>query len=804
MKKSTLISRFILLLVLITLISHESFSFPVEPTCEIDGTISDEKSGEGLPYATIQLISSVDQSFFKGTISDAKGNFSIDGLPPGKYHITASYMGYEPQKLDVEIAEKKTKLNILLSSKHLALDEVEIKSEKKLVEHNIEKTTINVTKDATVTGGTAVDVLQTMPSVDFDVNGNLHYRGSDRVTVLINGQKSELSKTLEQIPADQVDKIELINNPSAKYEAEGMSGIINIVLKSGKKARDNTTVMINAGYPETLGGNAGYSGVSAKSNFFVNAGIQHQTKFQTKEHWRDNYGDPDALNYYQYDRQDENLNNVMVNARYGYNLNNKQKIGLSFVGSTRFNNADRGIDYETLDKNGNIVYESYKDIDISLNNYTIDGNLDYQKLFDENGRQFKTSLHYSLLDQLQEMDNVYYPELNEENTVLQNTYSEQLNHQLVFRADYEHPIKDSIDIATGYFFDMKDLLNDFIAEDYKHETDSWENDTALSNIFSYQQYINAAYFDFYASLKYFVLQLGLRAEYTYNKQDGSKKDEYFNLFPSLKLSKNLGNHFNIFIAYSKRINRPTIKMLNPYTNEYADILNMHVGNPDLKPEYVNSFEAGSQFVFEKVSGSASVYYRIVDQAISRVKFATDDSALLVTFMNLDYANLFGGELLFSYNPFEWWLINGNGNIFYTAMKGEYGPNQIDRKLTGWTGNLSMRFKIPFGFGIQLSGYYRSKLPDVMGTYMEIYYIDFAATKSVFKGKGKLIFRISDVFNTYRYGLDLNGIDENGYSYSQKNRRKNESQYFVLSFVYNIDGKEKKQKKTNFYLDSYGK
>jgi len=177
---------------------------------------------------------------------------------------------------------------------------------------------------------------------------------------------------------------------------------------------------------------------------------------------------------------------------------------------------------------------------------------------------------------------------------------------------------------------------------------------------------------------------------------------------------------------------------------------------------------------------------------------------LVTFMNLDKANLVGGELSLSFNFFKWWHINTSGNIFYTSLAGEYGPNTIERSHFAYTANIQNKIQLPLGIGFQLSGYYRSKLPDVMGTYMERYYMDLALNKKILKNRGKLIFKISDVFNTYRFGLDLVGIDENGYEYSQSNRRKNESQYFILSFVYNIEGKEKQKKKENYFLEGFGK
>ena len=779
-------------------------AFSIVTKCELSGTVKDSLNGEGLAFASVQLTSVVDTTFSKGAVTNIDGAFKISDIPFGKYKLLASYMGYEQQELTVDIQEKKMELNIGLAKKDFTLSEVEISAEKELVEQSIEKTTVNVSKNTTLAGGTAIDVMQTLPSVDFDIDGKLQYRGSDKVTLLLNGEKSELVKSLDQIPADQIKKIEIINNPSAKYDAQGMSGIINIVLKSGNAGKNKTTVMLYAGYPETFGGNAGYSGGSGKISFFVNGGINHKTKFQTKEHLRENDENPNTDNYYQYDNQDQILNDAFVNANFGYAINEKQKIGLSLIGSTKFNSADRGIQYETVDDSGQVIYESYKEINISLDNFTIDGNVNYKYDFDKNGQQLKANLHYTLLDQLQEMNNAYYAELSAVNPELQNTFSKQLNKETDFSLDYSHPASESVMFETGYNFDAKNLLNDFTSESYNYQTVTWEADTALANRFNYLQNINAVYLNLIASLKYFKVQAGLRGEYTNNEQNSQKKDEYFDLFPSINISKQLLGHFNVFVAYNRRINRPTIKMLNPFTDEYADILNMHVGNPDLKSEYVNSFEAGTRFSFNKVSGSGSGYLRNIDQAISRVKTASNDSALVVTFMNLDNAKLLGGELSLSYKPFKWWHINASGNVFYTRLIGEYGPNEINRDQIGWTASIANNFKLPAGFGFQLNGYYRSKLPSAMGTYMERYYIDVAVNKNILKGKGKLIFKVSDVFNTYRYGLDLDAIDENGYKYSQRNRRKNESQYFILSFVYNIDGKEKQKKKTNFYLDSFDK
>ncbi len=781
------------------------FSNSLVTNCEISGIVKDSITGEGLPFASIQIISQNDSKITKGVITDVNGNYTIRNIVPGKYKLIASYMGYNQNETIIDIQAKKSKHNFLLLQKSFSLSEIEISAEKNLIEKNIEKTTVNVAKNTTLTGGTAIDVMQTLPSVDVDIDGNINYRGSDKVIILLNGEKSELVKSLDQIPANQIERVELINNPSAKYEAEGMSGIINIVLKSGKAGKNKTTIMINAGYSEIVGGNAGYSGMTSKTCFFVNAGIKHNTRFQIKEHLRENYENPNAYNYYQYDRQDENLNDAFINSNFEYAINKKQKIGISFIGSKKFNNANRQINYETLTKMGQKQTESLKEIYIDLNNYTIDVNLNYRYNFNK-GRFLTSKIHYSLFDQLYEMNNTFYPELTSENTELQNTYSKQINKETDFSLDYVHPFNDSILFETGYNFSAKDLLNDFNSNSYNNNSGEWIDDPALANEFNYLQLINAVYFNLNARLKYFEIQAGLRSEHTTNSQNNNNNSEYIDFFHSINLSRKLNKHFTVFAGYNRRINRPTIKMLNPFSDEYADLLNMNKGNPDLKPEYVNSFEIGNRFVYRKLSGLSSVYFRNIDQAISRLKSASNDSALFGTFINLDKAKLIGGEIVLTYKPYEWWNINSSSNIFYTNLSGEYGNNLFNNSKTGWNLSISNNFKLPENFGFQLSGYYRSKLPSVMGTYKERYYVDLAINKKILKSKAQLIFKISDIFNTYKFGLDLDVIDDNNYRYSQTNRKKNESRYFILSFIYNINAKEqqKKNQKENFFLDGFDK
>ncbi len=772
----------------------------------IHGLVSDSLSGEGLPFASVLIQSVGDTTLNIGTITQGDGKFEAQIPFSGTCRITASYMGYSPKIQEFVASQKPQAIRLELMRKSFSLSEFEVKTDKNASENTLEKTTVNFSKNIAQTGGTAVEALQTIASVDFDVDGNLNYRGSDKVMILVNGEKSELVKSLSQIPADQIEKIELINNPSARYDAEGMSGIINIVLKSPKSSSSKTSLQMQLGYPETWGINGGYSGKVGKVETMIHAGVFRKSKFQTKEHFRDNYGNQLSNNFYQYDRQDLPFLNAFFQLKLGYVVQKQHRIGLTGMAAWHTESPDRHIAYKTFDKSGAVVSYSRKDLEIDMNNLSVDGSLSYQYLFTNPRHSLKALGHYSNFQQDQEMASLLYVSDENEMQSSQNTISTQTNRLADASVDYSFEISDSLELEAGYNGSWKNLQNVFDSESFTPSQNLWSNDSLIDSDFRFMQQVQSLYVNLGGRWSSFQFQAGLRMEYSDRELNGNASDSYADLFPSANISYRFSELLEFYGAYTRRINRPTIKMLNPYTDEYADITNLHQGNPDLLPEYVNSVEVGNRWSFKKWNGSIAVYHRNINQAITRVKSATNDSALVVTFLNLNKALLWGGELSINLNPFKFWSINTSANLFKTRMQGEYGLNMIDRQKWAWTTNISNQFKLPWQMSAQVSGFYRSKLPSVMGTYLPRYQVDFALSKKLWKGKGMVVFKISDVFNSYKYGLDLDALDENGYGYSQTNRRKNESQYFILSFTFNIDGKSarKDDKKEQFYLDSYEK
>lgn len=779
------------------------FSTPGSSQCIVKGVVTDAENGQKLPYADLQLFSIPDSIVVKAVNSDTEGHFLFESNQEGSYSLMISYMGYEKAWFEIELTKGLNQKNFSLHPVQYFIDEVEIQAEKNIRQTSLEKTVINVKQNTTLSGTTGREVLQSLPSIDIDIDGKIHYRGSDKLIILINGTRSSLVNSLEQIPAEQIEKVEIINNPSAKYDAEGMSGIINIVFNEAMKKQRKHTFLVKAGYPETFGGSIGYSDSHRKLSYTMNGSINRQTKFQTKDHLRKNYEDPNGIDYHQFDRQDEYRNNALLNTQFNYRINKNQRIHFTLLGSTKFNTADRSIEYSSIDKTGTTLNQSLKNIEIDLDNYLIDARVNYHLDYLQ-ASKLHVQGQWSLFDQLNEMNNEYYSALWVSTTELQNTYSRQHNRESYLAIDNVNTLGSNLKLESGFQYTARDLMNDFSVEDLDRQTDQWIVDPGLSNVFDYSIDIEAAYLNLNYQVKKFSIQMGLRSEWTQTIQEDSDDQNYRALFPSASLLFHVHDHLDIYSGYNRRINRPTIKMLNPYTYEYADVLNRHTGNPSLQPEFVHSFEVGARSVSEKWTGSLSIYYRNIDQAISRVKSAANDSALVVTFMNLEGAKMAGAELFLSIDPFPFWQMNGSINLFRTQMTGTWENNQIDQLRDAWNLNLTNRFKLPYQLQLQLITYYRSKLPDVMGTYQERYYMDLGLSRKIMKNKGKLVFRISDVFNTYRYGLDLDAIDENLFHYSQRNRRKNQSQYFVMSLTYNFSQQKEKKKEDSFFLERFGK
>ncbi|MBN1986828.1 MAG: TonB-dependent receptor family protein, partial [Prolixibacteraceae bacterium] len=465
--------------------------------------------------------------------------------------------------------------------------------------------------------------------------------------------------------------------------------------------------------------------------------------------------------------------------------------------------ADRFIEYTTVANNGATHHESNKNIEITTNNYAFETEVNYKTILNSNGQQLEAFVSYSEHSGKDKMKNsLYYSN----GSHLQNTSALQLNKEWYGGVEFLHPVNKRINCKGGYHLSDQNFRNNFNSESYDMNAANWYTDTELASRFTYHRHTEALSFVFGITNTTWDGDIGFRAEYTSTTQNQNKTQSGLEIFPTINLAGKVNGRHTVYFAYGRRINRPSVKMLDPFASKYADELNIHQGNPDLTPELVNSFEVGDRFSYEKFSGSVSLYYRYINQAISRVKLACNDSAVSVTYLNLGHATLGGCDFVFSYRPFTWCEITPAANFFSASLTGNAGSNIVDGCEFAWNGSVSFLFRVPKILNLRMAGYYRSELPSIMGTYNERWYADLAVSKKIFKNKGQIIFKIEDVFDSYLYGLSVNGCNDDGYHFSQQNKRKIDTAYFALSFIYNIDGNNqpKKTGKESFYLDSFEK
>ena len=778
---------------------------------KLSGIVTDGKTKQPLAYSTIRLFNSQDSSLVKGVITNTKGFFEIKDIDFGNYYTKIDFIGYKSKTVRFVINpnDKEKKLAIFLDESSYGIQEVNVTAEKKLMQNTVEKKVFNLSKNTTIEGGNSLNALQSIPSVSVDIDGKVSYRGSDNVVILINGEQSALinkgnTQGLEQITSDMIDKIEVISNPSAKYDAEGMAGIINIKLKKNKRQGISSGFNIAAGLDEILNASVMHSRTGENASFYISGGINHKNFYQTKEHYRSNYGNPDASDYYNFDDLQNDKNFGSLNTSLSIKTGSKSNINFSALYNKEKSSADRHIDYESFDKARNSVYTYFKDIDTHIDGYNFDGTANFVQNYKE-GKSLKIYTAYSILDKDTKMDNSVFENADDTKPQLQNTKTEQRNTMYKYGVDYKHTINKSSVLEIGYKGSTQNIGNDFYSHSYNQTSENWNQDTDLDNMFDYRETINALYANYSGKLVWLDLDMGLRLEHSDININDEIKDNYLSLFPVVTISKNMGKS-TVFLGYNRRINRPKLMMINPYTDEYADVLNMHKGNPYLKHEFVNSIETGWNFKSKGANLSTTMYFRNIDNAISRVKSAVNDSALVVSYVNLEKAHMYGGEFTGSFYPCKILDITAGLNLFYTQLEGVYQNNIMKKDQWGWNAKMNTTLRLPHKINFQLAGYYRSKMPTVLGTIAENYYFDLGISKKILKNKGMLTFKISDIFDTNSYKPFVDAVDENNFRYSQTNERKIESRFFVLNLKYNFssNGKDKKKANDKYFLEGLEK
>ena len=770
---------------------------------DISGSIllkfQNKKEGD-IEFAACKLYKASDSVIFKGAFSNESGYVSFDSIPYGEYTAIVSSINTVNDTIFISLTKNKPITSNTINLKSISsLEEVAIKREIKLLNNSIDKKTYNVSKDMSLRGGTANDVLRRLPGIEIDENGNISLRGDGSVNLLINGNQSSLSgingsTLLDGLPANAIEKIEIINNPSAKYDPDGNSGIINIVLSKKKKRGLSISSNLNLGSGDLDGGNVIDGNISI--NYFNNKLLFHSS-YSTRHlrGYRNNFSDItqtfeiDSINYLDQNRIGTDLN-YSQNLRLGldYDVSKKIKFGIDLLGVLGQRDRTGDLWNNLYDQNNNRIglWNRYAYDPSNRKNLEISGYV--SQLFKNKQGKWKLLINKSFGTRYIQgyyIENHYQTDSSSQigNTILQQLENTENNNILNSQFDFSYIFpKQNIKIESGLKAIIADQDVNTYSESFNSNTNSYQSDTLANFSYKYNENIYSAYGIFGQEFKKIKYQAGIRVEQAYQipqlVNDTSIINEYFNLFPSAHFKYLFNEALEISISYSKRINRATSSQLNPFTS-YADPLNLRNGNPYLQPEYIHSFEAAFLYQKKDISFSASTYYRSSKDVISRMKYFNQNNTNIISYGNIFSTESYGQELIFNVKLFKNWKhsisMNGNYIKYYDDNKNivQQGYNVIAKYNTSvqfWNNTAVAQLNYNYnGPRVILQGIAQRKGP-----------LDLAFEKKISNKNGIISIgaRVSDLFNQMQFYIELEQD-----SFNQISRYKWLSRRFFITFRY---------------------
>lgn len=740
----------------------------------ITGTVVDSESGQPLEYATLVLQSVDDPGRLTGGITDAKGEFNVEARP-GAYNVSVEFISYRTYRLNNQ--ELNTSRDLGTISLGIAVEElagVEVIGEQTTVEVRLDKKIYNIGKDITTSGGTVSDALNNVPSVNVDVEGTISLRGNENVRILINGKPSALAgfgstDALRQLPADAIEKVEVITSPSARYDAEGTAGILNIVLRKEKTLGFNGSANIFIGQPATSGITLNSNLRTDKFNIFNTIGYRY----------RDAPGNAFFDNTYNSGSFDRVVEDRDIN-----------RLDKSF-------NTNLGMEYfltETASLTGSFFIRFSKDEDVTdnTNERFNDGLLDsrtfrqefeneddtsyqfalnYAKKFDDEGHELTADFQYSKDDEEANSlieENSTFP--SEELIVLEDIFETEVQNEYLLQADYVLPMGDS-QFEAGYRGTFEQEITNYRLDSLDQASGMFVTNQTLTNKFTYDENVNALYTQYGNKFGKLSFLLGMRLENTQLKGqlesefDPSVLEEelgvdvdvnfnknYLGLFPTINLILELSEMENISLGYNRRINRPRGWFINPFPSR-SSRTNIFQGNPDLDPAFANAFDLGYLKRWNKLTLTSSIYFQRETNSFERVQeetgqTTTDGIEIIRTIpVNLATNERIGAEAAILYNPTDWLRLNSSFNIFRFDTEGTFNGIDYGAENTSWFARFSSKVSLPAKIDWQTNGFYRGPQQNAQTDTQGIFSLDLAFSKDIMKDNGTISLNVNDLFNS---------------------------------------------------------
>jgi outer membrane receptor protein involved in Fe transport len=741
---------------------------------KITGVLIEDTTSEPVPYATVVINDKNTHKIISGTTSDDFGQFSFT-TSKTNFYVEISFMGFETKTIK-EFKIKKGKLDfgkITLVTDSQSLDEVVVTGELSKTVFQLDKRVFNVGKDISSTGASALEVLNNVPSVNVSIEGEISLRGSSGVQILINGKPSvladESSNALGTITADMIESIEVITNPSAKYEASGTAGILNIILKKDEKKGWNGAVSVNTGIPDNHSVGLSLNRRTENFNLFAQLGAGYRSLPKDAEAINRNLTNNEVI----YSDGTEYRNETFYNLTLGtdYHINDLNVLTLSGNYAYEIEEQPSQTNFGYFDSNNNLV-SSWKRNEITdATNPKYSYELNYKKEFknnEEHTLQFSALGRFFGKDQASHFINTTLTGTDSDSD--QETETDFKQADYTFKADYTNPITDSYTIETGAQYVINDVGNDYEVRDLTNNVYVINED--LTNNFEYNQKVFGVYGTTAYEREKWGVKVGLRLEQTNLKTlltntNQSNNQDFTNLFPTFHTSYKVGDDFSLQAGYSRRIFRPSLRDLNPFFN-IRNNFNIRAGNPDLQPEFTDSYELTSIYKIGKASLSSSVYHRYTTEVVERVS-TYEDNITYSSPANIGTNATIGFETNGKFRPNNWLTLTGDFNFNYFDRIGTFETQVFDFSGSQWSSRLGSKIGLPADIDIELTGNYRSGFETVQGNITGYAFMDLGIRKKIFKGKAIVNLGIRDVFESRVYEQFVTQSTFETYSSSQRGR-----------------------------------
>ncbi len=720
-------------------------------------------------FATVAITDPETEEIITAANTDMDGKFELQ-TESEDFEVKITYVGFAEKRLrDFSMTDRILDLGeIQLLEDVELLDEVLVVAERSTTEIQLDKRVFNVGKDLNARGGSALNVLENVPSVQVDVEGNVSLRGSNGVRILINGRPNGLvgdgGQGLRALTADMIEKIEVVTNPSARYEAEGAAGVINIVLKKDRSKGFNGSFDINGGIPESYGGAANLNYRSGKLNWFANYGLNFRSRLGRSSIEQDLFTDNGVFRTEQIGRRDRSgLNH---NFRAGVDYNFDEKTSLTLAGRYNIGNDDNLNTTTYLDfLDGNFLERTIRtDVEKEAEEET-EVSLSFRKEFTSKEHVLTADIRYQ--DEVEtegsDLENTIFADLESNEGTLdlvQRSANRESNSNLIFQTDYQLPFGKNGKFEAGARIGIRSITNDFTVEELNNNI--YETLPEFTNEFFYDENIYAAYLMYGNKKGALSYQFGLRPEYTGIKTELKTTGEvnerdFLNFFPSANLGYEFSEEKSLQFSYSRRISRPSFWSLNPFFT-FSDDRNFWGGNPDLNPEFSHNLELGFLRIFERGSLFSAVYYRRTTGVTERIQRVNPDGTSITRPENLATQDNYGFELNANYKLAAWLKVNGDLNLFQEIVDGGEEFPELRAETFTWFTRATAQFDITKRTEGQIRFNYRAPRQTTQGRTRSIWRTDLAVSHEIFNGNGSLTLSVRDVFNTRIRRSVVRGVD----------------------------------------------